>query len=131
VLTMGRAKPLWWVFVALSVATAAAVSYGYAVYTGRAAGSHALAHTQAVLAVGHFRSYEQIESLIERKCFEAALMEARELKNLQVTLASENLRATHNDPELIEYMRTRAPKLHETISSGRLPALKTHTTACP
>jgi hypothetical protein len=113
------------------VAASAAVSYRYAVYTEREAGSHALAHTQTVLAVGHFRSYEQIESLIERKCFEVALTEARELKNLQVTLASENLRATGNDPDLIEYMRARAPKLHEAISSARLPPLKTYTTTCP
>jgi hypothetical protein len=124
-------KPRWWILVAVLVGAAAAVSYGYAVYTARGAASHALAHTQALLAVGHFRSYERIESLIERKCFEAALTEARELKNLQVTLASENLRATDNDTDLIEYMRTRAPKLYEAISTGRLPPLKTYSTTCP
>jgi hypothetical protein len=124
-------KLIWTGFVLLLVAAAAALSYGYAVHTERAARGYASAHTQAVLAVGHFKSYERVESLIERKCFEAALTEIRELKNLQVTLASDNVRATNNDPELIDYIRTRAPKLHEAISSGRLPSLKTYTTTCP
>jgi hypothetical protein len=115
----------------LLVGAAAVLSYWYAVHTERAAASYASAYTQAALAVAHFKSYETIESLIERKCFDAALTETRELKNLQITLASENLRASNNDPELIDYMRTRTPKLHEAISSGQVPSLKTYTTTCP
>jgi len=84
-----------------------------------------------MLAFGHHKFYEQIESLLVRKCYEAALTEARELKNLQITLVSENLRANDNDPELMEYVRTRDPKLLEAVVAGRVPELKPYTTTCP
>ena len=42
--------------------------------------------------------------------YEAALTEIRGLKNLQITLVSDNLRRTGNDPELLEYIKVRDPK---------------------
>jgi len=128
---MDRSKLMWQLFVVFAVVAAAAASYLYATYRQRGTESQNLAHTQATLAFGHHKTYERIEALLERKCFEAALVEARELKNLQVVLVSENLRATNNDPELVAYIQTRDPKLYEVISSGRLPELKTYTTTCP
>jgi hypothetical protein len=59
------------------------------------------------------------------------LTEARELKNLQVTLLYENLRATENHPELVEYIKIRDPKLLEIVLAGRVPGPKPYTTKCP
>jgi hypothetical protein len=85
----------------------------------------------ALLAFGHYKFYERIESLIDRKCYEPALTEAQELKNLQLILLSENLRASGYDPELMEYIKFRDPKLLEIVLVGRVPELKTYTTTCP
>jgi hypothetical protein len=128
---MHRSKVLWVVVIVLGVLTAAAVSYQYGRFTEWTAGGRSFAYTQAVLAVGHYKAYERIESFLALKCYDAALKEASELKNLQITLAYENLRASDNDAELVEYIRTRDPNLLEAISSGRVPELKSYTTTCP
>lgn len=93
--------------------------------------NRSLASVQATLAFGHLKSYERIESLLVRKCYDAALTEATELKNLQTALVSENLRASGNDPELVEYIKTRDPKLLETVLAGPVPQPKLYTTTCP
>ena len=116
--------------VAVAIASAA-ISFWYGVHSEQTDQSRSLAYTQALLAFGHHKFYERIESLLARKCYEAALTEARELKNLQITLVSENLRANDNDPELMEYVRTRDPKLLEAVVAGRVPELKPYTTTCP
>src|SRR5687768_501535 len=108
---MDRSKLKWSLFVVFATAAAAIASYLYATYEQRAAENHSLAYTQATLAFGHHNAYERIQSLLERKCFDAALVEARELKNVQAVLVSQNLRATNNDPELLAYIQTRDPKL--------------------
>ena len=128
---MDRSKLIWPLVVAVAATAAAIGSYLYATHRQQAIENQNLAHTQAMLAVGHHKTYERLEALLERKCFEAALVEARGLKNLQVVLVSENLRATNNDPELLAYIQTRDPKLYGVISSGRLPELKTYSTTCP
>lgn len=84
-----------------------------------------------MLAFGHHAFYENIESFLTQKCYDAALTEARELKNLQLTLLAENLRASSNDPKLVAYIKLRDPKLLETVQAGRLPELKPYTTTCP
>jgi hypothetical protein len=93
--------------------------------------NRAFASLQATLAFGHLKSYERVESLLTRKCYEAALTEATELKNLQLALVSENLRESDNDPELVEYIKIRDPKLLETVLAGRVPQPKAYTTTCP
>ena len=128
---MRRTKVLWVVVIVLLVCAAAAVSYQYGRFTEHAAANRSLASTQAVLAVGHHEAYGRIESLLARKCYDAAFTEASQFKDLQVTLAYENLRASDNDPDLVEYIRTRDPKLLDAISTGRIPELKSYTTACP
>ena len=60
-----------------------------------------------------------------------ALTEIRGLKNLQITLVSDNLRRTGNDPELLEYIKVRDPKVLETVMAGRVPELTPYTTTCP
>jgi hypothetical protein len=84
-----------------------------------------------MLAFGHYKFYERIESLLVRKCYEAALTEAIETKALELKLVADNLRASDNDPELVEYIRTRDPRLLETVLAGRVTEPKTYTTTCP
>jgi len=81
--------------------------------------------------LGHYKFYERIESLLLSKCYEAALTEARELKNLQLFLLSENMRQTGNHPELVEYINIRDPKVLETVLAGPVPEPKPYTTTCP
>ena len=124
-------KLVWTISIVVAAVVVALVSFRYGVHAARTEENRSLASTQAMLAFGHHKFYEQIESLLVRKCYEAALTEARELKNLQITLVSENLRANDNDPELMEYVRTRDPKLLEAVVAGRVPELKPYTTTCP
>ena len=107
---MVRAKFVWSVLIAVAAIVVVAVSYWYGAYAQRRAEDRNLADAQATLAFGHYKSYEGIESLLLRECYEAALTEIRGLKNLQITLVSDNLRRTGNDPELLEYIKVRDPK---------------------
>lgn len=111
------------------------VSYRYGLHAQQTAENRRedrnLAYTQAMLAFAHYKNNDRIESLLLRKCYEAALTETRGQKSLQLTLLSENLHATENDPELVEYIKFRDPKLLETVLVGRVPELKPYTTTCP
>lgn len=84
-----------------------------------------------MLAFGDYKFYERIESMLVRKCYEAALTEAREQKVLQLRLLSENLRMSGNDPQLMGYIKLRDPKLLETVLAGRVPEPKPYSTTCP
>jgi hypothetical protein len=84
-----------------------------------------------MLAFGRYKFYERIESMLLRKCYEAALTEARELKALQISLVSENLRAAGSGPELTEYIKIRDPELLKTVLAGPIPEPKPYTTTCP
>lgn len=88
-------------------------------------------YTQAMLAFGHYTSYERIKVFLERKCYDAALMDAREMQNLQMVLLADNLRGTGNDPELLEYIKARNPDLLKAILAGKIPELRSYTTTCP
>jgi len=87
--------------------------------------------TQATLAFGHYTSYSRIAGLLEKKCYDAALTVAREMRNLQVVLLSDNLRAAENDPSLLEYIKSRDPDLLKSIQSGYKPELRPYATTCP
>jgi hypothetical protein len=93
--------------------------------------SHSLAYVQAMLAFAHYGALERIESLLARKCYDAALTEARWHKDAELRLLSENFAATGNDRELMEYIKLRDPKVMQVIMSGRLPDLRPVTTECP
>jgi hypothetical protein len=88
-------------------------------------------HTQVLLAFGHYKSYGSIAALLEKKCYDAALTEAKEKRNLQVVLLADNLRATGNDPTLLEYIKLRDPELLKSVLAGHTPELRTYTTTCP
>jgi hypothetical protein len=126
-----RSKLLTAMFVMLVTAAVATLSFRYGASLSLADETASVAYTQTLIAFGHYKSYERIESLLERKCYEAAKTEAKELKKLQVVLVSDNLRRTGNDQELIEYMKLRDPSLLEAIMAGRIPELQSYSTSCP
>ena len=128
---MARSKFVIAVLFVLSTIVVAALSFRYGAHVQKAEENIGLAYTQAVLAYGHYRTYERIESLLERKCFSAAMTELRESKKLQLVLASDNLRASNNHPELVEYIRLRDEKFLDTIMAGTVPHLTSYTTTCP
>jgi CRISPR/Cas system CSM-associated protein Csm2 small subunit len=107
------------------------VSFRYGLHAQQMTENRSVAYAQATLAFGDYKANERIESLLLRKCYEAALTEARELKNLQLRLLFDNLRATENDPELVEYIKIRDPKLLEILLAGPVPEPKPYTTTCP
>jgi len=88
-------------------------------------------YVQASLAFGHYKSYGSIAALLEKKCYDAALTEAKKMRDLQVVLLAENLRATGNDPNLLEYIKLRDPELLKSVLAGHTPELRTYTTTCP
>lgn len=88
-------------------------------------------YTQAMLAFGHYTSYGRIKYSLEHKCYDAALTDAKELQNLQIRLISDSLRATNNNPELLEYIRLRNPELLKAILAGDIPKQRSYTTTCP
>jgi uncharacterized protein (DUF58 family) len=92
---------------------------------------HSLAYAQATIAFAHYKTLERIEFLLARKCYDAALTEARWHKDAELVLLSENFAATGKDPELREYIKLRDPKVTQVILSGRLPDLRPLTTECP
>ena len=53
----------------------------------------------------------------------AALSEAKEMRDGQVVLLADNLRRTGNDPTLFEYIRFRDPELLGSILAGHMPEL--------
>jgi hypothetical protein len=53
------------------------------------------------------------------------------MRDLQVVLLAENLRATGNDPNLLAYIRPRDPELLKSVLAGHTPELQTYTTTCP
>jgi len=87
------------------------------------------AYLQAMLAFSHYKSYERLERLLEHRCFESAILVAKEMKKLQVVLLSENLRATGNHHELLEYVGQRDRPLLDGIMAGRVPKLEPYATA--
>jgi hypothetical protein len=87
--------------------------------------------TQAMLAFGHYMTYSKIASELEKKCYDAALTDAKEMRNLQITLLADNLRASGNNQDLVDYVRLRDPDLLKAIQSGRVPEPRSYTTTCP
>ncbi len=94
-------------------------------------GQDVVFHTQAVLAFAHYTSYERIRDLLERKCYDAALTVATQMRNLQINLLSDNLKKTGSNPELQEYVRFRNPQLLKEVMEGHVPELESYTTTCP
>lgn len=68
---------------------------------------------------------------MEKKCYDAALTEAKEMRNAQVVLLADNLTKTGNDPALLEYIKLRDAELLKSVLAGHVPELRTYTTTCP
>jgi hypothetical protein len=128
---MGRPEFIRTVVIALVGIVAAFVSYRYGVQGEQATQKYSVAYAQATVALADYKALERIESLVQRKCYEAALTEAREQKHLQVKLLSDNLSATENAPELVEYIKVRDSKVLEAVQGGRIPEPEPYATTCP
>jgi hypothetical protein len=91
--------------------------------------------TQAMLAFGHYKLYGIITGYLEKKCYDAALTEARDMRNGMIVIFADNLRRTGNDPDLLEYVRLRDADLLKSVLAGHTPDLPTPsrpiTTSCP
>ena len=98
---MIRSTLFWVILIILTAFAAAAVALRYGVPAQRTEDNRSLASAQAMLAFGHYKFYERLESMLVQKCYEAALTETRELKKLQLALVSRNLRASDNEPGLV------------------------------
>lgn len=129
---MTRSKLIAVILVALGTIAVAAMSFEAGRRMANARSDEGeVYYTQAMLAFGHYVSYEWINDLLERKCYEAALMVTKDMQNSQVVLLADNLKKTRNDPELLEYVQLRNPELLKSILAGHIPELRTYTTSCP
>lgn len=89
------------------------------------------AYVQAMLAFGHYKTYARIADFLEKKCYDAALTEAKEMRNAQVVLLADNLPRTGNDPALVESIKLRDAELLKSVLAGHTPELRPYTTTCP
>lgn len=118
-------------FVGVAMAAAVAfVSYEFGQWSQRRLSGRDVYFVQATLAFAHYKSYERIKQFLERNCYEAALKDATEMKNSQVVLLSDNLRATEYDQELLEYVNLRDPELLKNVLAGQVPELRSYDTPC-
>lgn len=90
-----------------------------------------LYYTQALLAFAHYKMYGKIATELEKKCYDAALKDAGEMKEEQIALLADNLRRTGNDARLLEYLKLRDPELLKSVLSGHTPGMQPYTTQCP
>lgn len=90
-----------------------------------------VAWVQASLAFAHYKEYGTIAYELENKCYDAALTNARELKNAQIFILAENLRRTGNDASLLAYIKLRDPELLKSVLAGHVPELRPYRTWCP
>lgn len=106
-------------------------SYTYGLREAQNAERHSISYIQTMLAFAQYKGYERIESLLLRKCYDAALAETQHLKNGQLSLIADNFRRAGNDPDIVAQIKERDPKLMELVLAGRIPELKPLTTTCP
>jgi hypothetical protein len=120
----------WGVFFFVATLAVAAASFYAASRIYHKNEHRVLADVQATLAFGYYKDCERIESMLQGKCYEAALTEVRDQKSLQRWLVSENLRDSRNDPGLIHYIELRDPDMLATLSSAQMPQARRVAT-CP
>lgn len=128
---MNRLKILWTSVAAIVIVIVGFASYRLGNSTQQDMENRNVAHVQATLAFAHYKTIERLESLLQRKCYDAAVAEIGEFKKAQLVLLSENFRASGSDAELTQYIKTRDPKILEIVLSGPIPELKPFTTQCP
>lgn len=131
---MLRSRLSYILLIVLAFLVVVVVAFKVGQMTGRTSedqGESIVFRTQAMLAFAHYSSYERIRGFLERKCYEAALTDAIQTRNLQMKLLAENLkRIGGRDQELLEYIRDRNPQLLKEIEAGRIPELQSYTTTC-
>jgi len=105
--------------------------YRYGLREAQNAESQNLAYNQTMLAFAQYKAHERIESLMLRKCYDAALAETQQLKNEQLSLIADNFRRAGNPADIVAHIKERDAKLMELVLAGRIPELKPLTTTCP
>ena len=125
---MSRSKSIWMISSIVGALVFGCTSYGD--QEQRKQEHHSLAYAQATIAFAHYKTLERIEALLARRCYDAALSEARWHKDAELVLLSQNVVATGKDQELMEYIKARDPKVTQLILSGPLPDPKPLTTEC-
>lgn len=128
---MSRQKVMWGISIVFAGVAVAYASFLYGLRAQYSDLNQSLAHVQTTLAFAHYKGYARVEALLLRKCYEAALTEARGLMEEQLRLLADNLRETRNDAELVEYIKIRDPKVLEIVLAGRVPEAKPYRTTCP
>src|SRR5215469_9471505 len=117
--------PRWLLVVTLVLLNLVLIAAAYQVgrRVQKAHHDRSIYYVQASLAFAHYRSYGYIADYLERKCSDAALSEAREMRDGQVGFLADNLRLTGNEPPLLEYIRFRDPELLGSVLAGHMPEL--------
>lgn len=92
--------------------------------------NNALHATQGQLAFFHYKVYKDTQFFLENECYEAALKNITEMKNLQIETLAINLQYSEYDPELIEYIKLRDPELLERVLKGNIPEFKPFSLPC-
>jgi hypothetical protein len=133
---MNRSK-LW--FVTLLVLVGIALVAGSYVLGRRTQTAHNRAsdaafgasHAQAIVAFANYKEYGYIAEFLEQKCYDDALVTAKNDRDEQVRLLARNLRRTGNDPRLIGYLQQQDPELLKSILAGHISdQMPPYTTRC-
>lgn len=89
------------------------------------------AGSAAEIALANYTVYSRIAAELEKKCYDAALSEARGFGSGQVVVMADNLRMAGNMPDVLDYIGRRNPDLLKSVRSGHLPELRDYETTCP
>jgi hypothetical protein len=87
-------------------------------------------YAKAIIAFAHYKQYGYVVGYLEKKCYDDALLFAKETRDEQVGLLARNLRRTGNDPRLIDYLQHQDPELLKSILAGHIPEDRPFTTLC-
>jgi hypothetical protein len=103
---------------------------GGAYQLGLHRGRRGVYRTQAILAFAHYKFYGIIADYLEKKCYDAALAEAKGLRDEQAFLFADNLRDTGNDPHVMAYVRFQDPEFLKSVLAGHTPKMRPFSTTC-
>ncbi len=109
----GLAISIFVTFIVVAI-TVIGIRYGRDISNNREARN--LAFVQGVLAYNHFKEYQEIEQLVEQKCYEQAVARAKFNKDIQAKLLASYLLDT-NDPNLEKYVADRDVELLKLLPS--------------
>jgi len=92
------------------------VSVGYGIGSSKAKEARHVDFIQGVLAYNHFKEYQEIELLVEQKCYTQAFARAKFNKDTQSRLLADYLKDT-KDSNLEKYVADRDAELLRTLNA--------------